>query len=133
MKHIGDVVCAIIEHDDHFLIAQRPPGDSLEFKWEFPGGKVTPGESADDAIKREILEELNTVIEIKTSLSPNEHSYENLSLNLIPFCCSIIKGSPQPLEHSFIAWVNKDTVKQYEFAEADIPILIEYLSKMRSK
>ncbi|MGW8158430.1 MAG: NUDIX domain-containing protein [Desulfoprunum sp.] len=99
MKHFGDVVCAIIEQDDYFLIVQRPPGHPLELKCEFPESKVAPGESAENAIKREIFEELNAVIKIETSLSPYEHSYEHLSLNLIPFCCSIFEGSPEPLEH----------------------------------
>ncbi len=129
VKHIGDVVCAIIEMDDHFLIAQRPPGHPLEKKWEFPGGKVTEGESPSDAIQREIFEELDIIVEVRSPLTPNRHSYEHLTLTLIPFRCFIVEGIPQPLEHSQIAWVNEKTVGDYELSDADIPILEEYLSK----
>ncbi|MBU1566350.1 MAG: (deoxy)nucleoside triphosphate pyrophosphohydrolase [Proteobacteria bacterium] len=129
MNYIGNVVCAIIEADGHFLIAQRPAGHPLERKWEFPGGKIANGESPQEAIKREIFEELNVVVEVNSALAPNSHAYNYLSLTLIPFRCSLIEGTPEPLEHSNIAWVNEETVKAYQFAEADIPILGEYLSK----
>lgn len=128
MKHIGDVVCAIIEKDGYFLIAQRPPGHPLEKKWEFPGGKVAIAELPEQAIKREIFEELNAVVEVKSALTPIIHAYDHVSLTLIPFRCFVIEGSPQPLEHSCIAWVNRETVKGYQLAEADIPILEEYLT-----
>ncbi len=128
MNHIGDVVCAIIEKDDLFLIAQRPDGHMLEKKWEFPGGKVASEESPHDAIKREIFEELNAVVKVNAALTPNNHSYDHLSLRLIPFRCSLIEGTPEPQEHSSIAWVNGETVKSYQFAGADIAILEEYLS-----
>ena len=131
MKYIGDVVCAIIEKDGYFLIAQRPTGHPLEKKWEFPGGKVKPGESTYDAIKREILEELGAEIEVIAPLTPIYHTYNHISLTLVPFRCSVVKGSLQPLEHSYIAWVNEQTVHAYELAEADVPILEEYLAHKR--
>ena len=132
-NYIGDVVCAIIEQDEHFLIAQRPPGHPHENKWEFPGGKVRKGESNKNAIEREIVEELNLVVEVGSPLTPNYHAYEHVSLTLAPFLCSVVKGTPEPLEHSSIAWVDELTVKTYEFAEADIPILQEYLLRRSSK
>lgn len=131
MRDIGDVVCAIIENNNSFLIAQRPLGHSLENKWEFPGGKVLLGEDLRDAIRREIFEELNMVVEVHSQLTPNKHSYDHISLTLIPFRCFIISGSPQPIEHSQLAWVTKKSVEKYEFAEADIPILQEYLAQMK--
>ena len=132
LKDIGDVVCAIIEQDNHFLIAQRPAGHQLEFQWEFPGGKVIKGESLQEALKREIAEELNVVIDVDSSLTPNNHSYEHITLILIPFRCSIVRGVPSSTEHSCIAWVNSVTVHEYKFADADIPILKEYLEMRRS-
>ncbi len=128
MNYIGDVVCAIIEKDGYFLIAQRPVGHPLARKWEFPGGKVADGESPHEAIKREILEELDVVVEVHAALTPNFHAYQHLSLTLVPFRCSITKGIAQPLEHSSIVWVNEQTVKKYQLAEADIPVLEEYLA-----
>jgi 8-oxo-dGTP diphosphatase len=128
MKHIGDVVCAIIEKDGYFLIAERPAGHPLEKKWEFPGGKIAAAESPQEAIKREIFEELQVIVGVNSALTPKSHSYEYLSLTLLPFRCSILEGMPQALEHSRIVWVNEQTVQTYHFAEADIPILEEYLA-----
>lgn len=133
MKHIGDVVCAIIEEKGRFLIAQRPSDHQLSNKWEFPGGKVRDGETPTNALKREINEELHLDIEIYNPLTPNNHSYPNFSLTLIPFRCSIIEGIPIPAEHQQIKWVTIDTVDSYDFSPADIPILNEYLRLRRTE
>ncbi len=132
MKDIGDVVCAIIERNGKFLVAQRPPGHLLAGKWEFPGGKVSIGESSIDAVKREIQEELHLDIYVHSPLTPNHHIYSNFSLNLIPFLCTIKSGKPKLTEHQRIAWVTSATIKDYEMSEADIPILNEYLSLRRT-
>lgn len=133
IKHIGDVVCAIIEDKGRFLIAQRPSDHQLANKWEFPGGKVGEGETPSEALTREIREELNLNIEIYNSLAPNNHSYPDFSLTLIPFRCSIIDGVPVPAEHQQIVWATMETVGNYEFSAADIPILNEYLSQRRGE
>jgi 8-oxo-dGTP diphosphatase len=126
MKHIGDVVCAIIEKKGDFLLAQRPLGHPLENTWEFPGGKVADGESPQAAIKREIFEELHVTIEICEALTPNDHVYEHLTLTLIPFRCALIEGIPESVEHSKLAWVNLETVADYQLSGADVPVFEEY-------
>ena len=131
MQHIGDVVCAIIEKDGYFLIAQRPAGHPIAGKWEFPGGKIISGEAASEAIQRELFEELGVSVAVHSALTPSFHAYEDLSVPLIPFRCSISKGVPEPLEHSNLAWINGNSAKEYPFAEADIPVLQEYLGKNR--
>lgn len=131
MNNIGDVVCAIIEKDEHFLVAQRPSGHPLENKWEFPGGKVDACETPSEALIREILEELAIKVDIKAPLTPHFHTYDHVALNLIPYICTISQGTPQPLEHKCIAWVTKESINSYELSEADIPILKEYLSLKR--
>ncbi len=127
MEHIGDVVCAIIEQAGKFLITQRPASHQLAGKWEFPGGKIINGESAIEALEREIQEELNLKIKIHTPLTPIDHSYSNFSLTLIPYRCTITRGTPQLTEHEQLAWVTDDSVTNYELSEADVPILEEYL------
>ena len=133
MRDIGKVVCAIIEKEDRFLIAQRPSDHQLADKWEFPGGKVGEGEAPSEALKREIQEELKLQIEIGTSLTPNNHSYPDFSLTLVPFRCTITEGSPVPTEHQQIVWATTETAGNYEFSPADIPILEEYLSLRRAE
>jgi 8-oxo-dGTP diphosphatase len=124
--HIGDVVCSIIERDGRFLIARRPAGRHLERKWEFPGGKVDPGESEASALERELHEELQIRVEILERLTPVEHDYADLSLRLIPFRCRIVEGSPIALDHEELRWITIDEASDYDFPEADAPILEEY-------
>ena len=125
-KHIGNVVCAIIEIDGRFLIARRPEGRHLERKWEFPGGKAEPGESESDALHRELMEELGVRVEIIERLTPVEHSYPDLSLRLVPFRCRIIDGQPIACDHEELRWIGIDEAGDFDFPEADAPVLDEY-------
>jgi 8-oxo-dGTP diphosphatase len=131
-KHIGDVVCAIIENDDRFLIARRPAGRHLERKWEFPGGKAEQGESEHDALRRELMEELGVSVEIIERLTPVEHSYPDLSLRLIPFRCRIIEGTPVACDHEELRWIGIDEACDYDFPAADAPVLAEYRRRIFS-
>jgi len=129
--HIGDVVCAIIERDGKFLIARRPDdGRHLARKWEFPGGKVEPGESAISALARELCEELEVEVEIGEQLMPVEHRYPELSLRLIAFRCCLKSGTPQAGAHEELRWIGIDEVADYDFPEADLPILAEYRMRL---
>jgi 8-oxo-dGTP diphosphatase len=125
-RHIGDVVCAIIERDGRFLIARRPAGRHLERKWEFPGGKAEPGESESDALHRELMEELGVRVGIIERLTPVEHAYPDISLRLIAFRCRIIEGIPVARDHEELRWIGIDEAEEYDFPEADEPILAEY-------
>ncbi|MBM3423754.1 MAG: (deoxy)nucleoside triphosphate pyrophosphohydrolase [Chlorobi bacterium] len=124
--HIGDVVCAIIERDGSFLVAQRPEGKSLAFKWEFPGGKVEEGEPVLEALHREIREELGISVTVSAPLTPVFHAYTDFSLRLLPFLCVIRSGEPAAHEHHAIAWITLNTIGDYDFPEADLPVLDEY-------
>jgi 8-oxo-dGTP diphosphatase len=126
MNHIGDVVCAIIEQDGRFLIAQRPKGKSLSMKWEFPGGKVQEGESHTVALSRELHEELLIEVAIIQPLTPVNHAYGDFSLRLVPFRCRITAGTPVATEHERLEWIGIDEACLYDFPEADIPVLEEY-------
>ncbi len=127
VKHIGDVVCAIIERNGRILIAQRSPGKSLAFKWEFPGGKVEEGECAPEALRRELREELGITVAVHRPLTPVLYAYESFSLRLLPFLCEIESGEPVLHEHCALAWVMPEMIGSYDFPSADIPILAEYL------
>jgi 8-oxo-dGTP diphosphatase len=131
--HIGDVVCAIIENSGKFLIAQRPAGKPLAYRWEFPGGKVHEGETEISALSRELREELSIEVEIIERLTPVVHEYTDFSLRLIPFRCRIIRGIPVTNEHESLVWISMDESDRYEFPEADVPVLDEYRVKLNTE
>ncbi|TYR36149.1 (deoxy)nucleoside triphosphate pyrophosphohydrolase [Sphingobacterium phlebotomi] len=121
------VTCAIIEHENKILICQRSERMKLPLKWEFPGGKVESGESKEDCLKREIWEELGLEIEVGVALTAVEHRYSELSLCLYPFLCKPTGGSLAIAEHAQAIWVDKSELQNYDWAEADVPIVNEIM------
>jgi len=119
------VVCAVIVRDGRILIAQRPPTKLMPLKWEFPGGKVEPGETAETAIVREIREELGCVIVPHRALPRFDHDYRTVVITMIPFVCVLASGSPepQPHEHVAVAWVTPAELRTYDLAAADWPVI----------
>lgn len=122
-----DVTCAIIEKNGQVLAAQRGPGMTMPFKWEFPGGKINPGETAQECIIREIKEELGIEIQIKTMLPQSSHAYPDLHIRLHPFVCRITRGDIQPTEHHAVQWTGHDQLPTLEWAEADVAVVQSYL------
>ncbi len=122
------VVCAIIEQDDLVLCALRSEHMSLPGKWEFPGGKLELNELPEEALIREINEELNIEIRIVESLPITKHAYvPEKIIQLIPYRCVIVSNeTPSATEHSELRWVKRDELLQLDWAEADIPI-VKYL------
>ncbi|WP_088161313.1 (deoxy)nucleoside triphosphate pyrophosphohydrolase [Sphingobacterium sp. G1-14] len=123
------VTCAIIEHADKILICQRSNSMKLPLKWEFPGGKIEQGESKEDCLRREIKEELDIEIEINNTLSTVEYHYSDFSIQLYPFLCSLLNGEVKSLEHAQAIWVDANQLRDYDWAEADFPIVDEYLTQ----
>lgn len=121
------VTCAIIECNSKVLIAQRSQKMLLPYKWEFPGGKVEIGEKDEDCIVREVKEELNLDILVKSKLTSVVHHYDTFSLELIPFVCKVNTEMFIKTEHAQVLWVEPSALKKYDWAEADIPIVEEYL------
>ncbi len=119
------VVCAIIVRGGRIMLAQRPPDKKLGGLWEFPGGKVEPGESAEAALHRELQEELGCTVRITQTLTPFVHAYDWGSIELIPFVCELTAESPEPHphEHTALAWVERAELLSYELAPADVPLL----------
>ncbi len=124
------VVCAVIEHEGRLLLAQRPVDKHLPLKWEFPGGKVEPGEDPAAAILREIHEELGCTVVITRALPRFLHDYTRVVIEMIPFVCVLAPGSPapQPLEHVALAWVEPGQLTTYDLAPADLPVIASYLA-----
>jgi 8-oxo-dGTP diphosphatase len=122
------VVCALIERDGRVLLAQRPAHKHLPLKWEFPGGKVARGETAEAALLREIKEELDCDITLVRALPRFSHTYDRTTIEMIPFVCHLARGSPEPrpAEHVAIAWVRSGELDAYDFAAADMPLVRTY-------
>ena len=119
------VVCAIIVRNGRIMLAQRPPDKKLGGLWEFPGGKVEAGESSEDALHRELQEELGCSVRITQRLAPFVHEYGWGRIKLIPFVCEIAEGSPEPHahEHTALVWVERGELRGYDLAPADVPLL----------
>lgn len=123
------VTCAlIINNQNQVLAAQRSETMSLPLKWEFPGGKIEPNETAEDCLIREIKEELNIEVEIIKALPANIHAYPKVTIELIPFICRHINGEIILKEHAQIKWLHKDELLALDWADADVPIVKHYLS-----
>ena len=119
------VVCAVILRGGRVLIAQRPPGKHLALKWEFPGGKVEPGEQPDAALMREIREELGCDIVVREQWPAFVHRYERGKIELRPFVCALTTQSaePYPHEHAAVKWVMVSELREFDLAEADLPVV----------
>ncbi|GAB1488323.1 8-oxo-dGTP diphosphatase MutT [Opitutaceae bacterium] len=128
------VVCALIERGDRVLIARRPAHKHLGNKWEFPGGKVEPGETAAAAILREIREELGCTIAITRPIPPFVHDYGTVVIEMIPFVVRLTpdSGEPAVTEHSELAWARLDELTRYDLAPADLPAIASYRAGLAS-
>ena len=116
-----DVVAAIITNKEgKILIAQRSLKKAQGGLWEFPGGKIEKNESKEDAIVREIKEELNMNIICDGYFDKKIYEYPDKIINLIALKCTMIGESYDVLEHEQIAWITKEEFENYEFAPADI-------------
>lgn len=127
------VACALIERDGTVLIAQRPAHKHLGGQWEFPGGKIEPGESPAAALRREIEEELRCRIEVGPALPPSPHSYPTTTIVLHPFICHLAPGSPEPtpVEHTALRWLSPAELATTSLAAADRPIVHHYLAHLQ--
>ncbi|TNE81649.1 MAG: (deoxy)nucleoside triphosphate pyrophosphohydrolase [Bacteroidetes bacterium] len=118
------VTCAIIQYDSKVLAVQRSESMNLPLKWEFPGGKQEAGESLQECLKREIKEELNMDIIVGQALSP----VVKPPIVLHPFLCSTADASLHLSEHKTFVWADAKELQALDWAEADIPVLEEWLS-----
>ena len=117
--------CALIDADGRVLIAQRPVGKSMAGLWEFPGGKVDPGERPEDALIRELKEELGIVVK-EACLAPltfASHSYEDFHLLMPLYVCRRWEGMVAPHEGQKLAWVRPNRLKEYPMPPADVPLI----------
>lgn len=116
---------ALIDVDGRVLLAQRPEGKSLAGLWEFPGGKVEPGETPEAALIRELQEELG-VDTWQSCLAPltfASHSYDDFHLMMPLFICRKWQGIPHPREGQVLKWVRAADLRDYPMPAADLPLI----------
>ncbi|NKN37088.1 8-oxo-dGTP diphosphatase MutT [Agrobacterium sp. a22-2] len=117
--------CALIDTDGRILLAQRPEGKTLAGLWEFPGGKVEPGETPEETLVRELEEELGIVTRVPclAPLTFASHTYETFHLLMPLFVCRRYEGIPQGREGQALKWVKPQALRQYPMPPADEPLI----------
>ena len=127
MKHV-EVVCALIQNEEgKIFCCQRGPGRALAYKWEFPGGKIEQNETQEEALIREIKEELKSDIEVIRYIGVSKHEYVDLekpfSITMYAYLCKLINGNLELTEHINSCYADVNEMKLMDFAAADIPLI----------
>ena len=112
------VVAAIVERDDAFLLTLRPDGTHLAGHWEFPGGKVDAHENHAEALRREVFEELDAVVDVGELAHTDTHAYPDKTVQLFFYRCAL-RGEPKPMMGQQMRWVHRRELAQLPFPEAD--------------
>ncbi len=120
-KQIG--VAVITNQQGKILIDKRKPEGEMGGLWEFPGGKIEPGETIEECIQREIKEELNIEILVGDRLTTIVHRYKTFNITLYVHDCQHLNGTPECLECVEIQWVSPLAMNQYQFPQANIQII----------
>ena len=119
------VAVALVDADGRVLIAQRPEGRSMAGLWEFPGGKIEADERPEDALIRELREELGIAVK-EACLAPftfASHTYGAFHLLMPLFVCRRWEGTPEPRHHAALKWVKPKDLKSYPMPAADLPLI----------
>lgn len=119
------VACALIDADNRVLLAQRPEGRAMMGLWEFPGGKVEPGETPESALIRELEEELGIAVPPAciAPLTFASHAYDDFHLLMPLFICRKWEGEVECREHAALAWVRAARLRDYPMPPADLPLI----------
>lgn len=126
-----EVCCALITgHNGKVLVTQRSSVMRLPLKWEFPGGKLEPGETEEECIVREIREELGITVGIIKRLPSAVYDDGKQTINLIPFECFIVKGEILLAEHVAFLWLGPEELNNLDWAEADLPVVENYIRSL---
>ena len=128
------VTCAVIRNeDDAILVVQRGEATDHPFKWEFPGGKVIPGETEEECVIREVEEELSIEIVICGQLPEVEYDYGHKQITLIPFICDTLDELPYLSEHNACKWVPTTDLLSVDFSEADVFVAKSYMERIKAE
>ena len=117
------VAAALYHRDGRILIAERPAGKHMAGRWEFPGGKVAPGESEDKALTRELQEELGVAVEASRHFMRLKHSYDDRDVELSMWIVESFRGEPRCLDGQRLKWVRPERLVEEDILEADRPFV----------
>lgn len=125
VKILTVVACALVDADGRVLLAQRPEGKAMAGLWEFPGGKIDEGERPEQALVRELEEELGieTKVDCLAPLSFASFAYDDFHLLMPLYVCRRFWGTPQPKEGQTLKWVKPRDMRQYPMPPADEPLI----------
>lgn len=123
MKREVFVVAGAIIKDKKVFSAQRGDRGETRFKWEFPGGKIEPHETPEEALARELKEELKINVKVHELITSIVDEYETQILHIDTYRCELISGEPTLTEHLAMAWSSKDELDKLDFSKADAPTL----------
>jgi len=115
------VVGAVFHDGERFLACRKKPGKPLEGHWEFPGGKIEPGETPEQALAREIREELNLIAEVGQKVTTTTYEYDFATVELTTFYCTLVDGDLRLTDHDDTKWVTSTEAAHLTWAPADIP------------
>lgn len=113
------VVAAVTERDGRVMLCQRKPASHAGLKWEFPGGKIEPGESPEAALVRELREELDIGVVVGRVRDVVFYQYPDRDVLLLFYACAIASGEPTPVDCNAIAWARPQELSKYDLAAAD--------------
>ena len=117
------VVCGIIENEGNYFVCRRKQGKSLAGYWEFPGGKLELGESHQEALRRELLEELDMKVIVGEYLGLSVYDYDKFRIELYGYHCLLISYDGKLVDHDLYQWVQLEELHALSMAPADIPLI----------
>jgi 8-oxo-dGTP diphosphatase len=116
------VVAALVRAEGRVLVSRRRADQAMPLLWEFPGGKVEPGESPELALAREVREELGCDVRVGRIFEVVFHAYAEFDLYMLVYACQIVAGTPAPVEVAEVAWVDAARLPELDLLPADYPL-----------
>ena len=114
------VVAAVVRREGRVMLCQRKPEAHNGLKWEFPGGKIEPGESPEAALARELYEELDLRVQVGRVLDAVYHRYSDREVLVLFYDCRIVSGEPRTVDCNAVDWARPEALRDYDFAGADL-------------
>ncbi len=129
LKHKQIGIAVIINNEGKVLIDRRPAAGTFGGLWEFPGGKLEPGETVEQCIVREVQEEIGIEVAVTEPLTTLDHIYPHVRLTLWVYLCKYLSGQPRPIACEEVRWVAIAALGQYQFPEANEAIILALQKK----